>query len=255
MSKAYRSESERKLIIRACIAEGVNASPSEFNLSEGEEVNYRAKSARIVDELARESSNFRQYYALPSENPFYYVIAISAFVVIACLTFATYIYFHAVGTPPYPLYAAFLSITAVAAGWSIGGWMTHRNTVRQNTNNMIFARFSQAPFGEAMHRFHWTFDQPGSSRVTFQSVQHIRSTCGEDGRRAAASVTYLLNYFEFIASGVLRGDLDQEIVRQNLRGVVCFYYDKCEPYIKHYNNLNPRVFERLIKLRTHYREP
>lgn len=255
MANTYRSVDERRMIIRSVIADTNPPALTNFNLTPSEEVFFRARAAKIVDRLAKQSSSYKSYYALPTQKPFNNVVGVSALVILSCLAIGTYEYFNSSSTPAYPVFAALMSIAAVAAGWTIAGGITHRNTIRQNTNSMIFARFSQAPFGEAMHRFHCEFDKALSGQVTLAAIAKLRSTGCDEDRRKAASVTYLLNYFEFIASGVLRGDLDQEIVRQNLRGVVCFYHDKCEPYIRQSNRQNPLVFEHLIKLRTHYREP
>jgi len=105
-----------------------------------------------------------------------------------------------------------------------------------------------------MHRFHTNFGSDASV-VTPEHLNELRRSRDEDDRKAAVSVTFILNYYEFIASGVLRGDLDARIIRDNIRGVLCQYHDKCLPYIRFANARNPRVFEHLIKLRTHYREP
>ncbi len=92
--------------------------------------------------------------------------------------------------------------------------------------------------------------------IEFRLIEWRRSGKGtEEQKKAAESVSYLLNYFEFISNGVLIGDLDAKIVRGIKRGTLCFFYDKCEPYILAVNKRNPRAFQALIKMRTHYREP
>lgn len=255
MEKLYRSVDERRMIIRSIIADTNPPILTSFDLSPSEEVFFRARSSKAVDRLAKQTSSFKTYYALPTQKPFGYVVAVSALVILVCIAAGAYIYVNTTSSPAYPVFAALISICGIAAGWTIAGWLTHRNTIRQNTNNMIFARFSQAPFGEAMHRFHCAFDGLGSGQVLPSAITKLKSTGNDEDRKIAASVTYLLNYFELIASGVMRGDLDQQIIRQNLRGLVCFYHDKCEPFIRQSNSQNPLVFEHLIKLRTHYREP
>lgn len=95
----------------------------------------------------------------------------------------------------------------------------------------------------------------GTAAVTTARMNALKASEREDDRKAAASVGYLLNYYEFIASGVLHGDLHSEIVRDNIRGVICFFYDRCEQHIQDLNKTNPRTFQNLIKIRTHYREP
>ncbi len=127
--------------------------------------------------------------------------------------------------------------------------------VRQNTTNIIFTRFAQTAFGDAMHRFHRAFGHEISDKVSMDRVKILRMSINEDDQRSAESVNYLLNYYEFIAGGVIKGDLHPKIVRRNLRGVICYYYDKCEAYILAANQRNRRAFSNLMKLRAHYREP
>lgn len=255
MGKGYRSWAERREIIRAVIAESAPPPLATFGLSASEETVFRAEAARAVDALARNTSAFKGYYALPTARPFNFVIATSAAVIVGAAAAASYIYVHTQKDPAYPIYAALLSLSVVAAGWTIAGWITHRNTIRQNTNTMLFARFSQATFGEALHRFHCAFGFDDHTRVTIERVRELRASSSEDDWKAATSVGYLLNYFELISTGVIRGDLDAGIVKDNFRGVICYYHDKCQPFIAHFNRENPRVYEHLIKMRAHYREP
>lgn len=254
MAKPYRSWSERRDIIRAVIAESNHSTLESFNLSPSETVFFRARSARAVDRLARETSSFKAYYALPIARPFKYVLYVVAAMITAAFSAAAYLYLHTPATTGRaPIFTAFLAVVTAAVGWAVSGGLTHRNTIRQNTNSMLFARFSHAPFGEALHRFHTTFGT--SDVVTTDRIDGLRRSDRDEDRRSAAAVGYLLNYYEFIASGVLHGDLHPEIVRDNIRGVLCFFYDRCEPHIVNLNRANPRTFANLIKMRTHYREP
>lgn len=253
MGTRYRSWDERRQIIRAVITDS-NPPPLEsFQLSPSELVFFRARSAKAIDKLAKKTSAFNAYYALPIARPFKYVIYVVAAMIVTALSAAIYLDLYSPPTADRtPIFTAFIAVTTAAVGWAVSGGITHRNTVRQNTNSMIFARFSQAPFGEALHRFHEAF---GTGIVTTDRLNTLKLSEREDDRKAAASVGYLLNYYEFIASGVLHGDLHSEIVRDNIRGVICFFYDRCEPHILNLNKTNPRTFQNLIKIRTHYREP
>ncbi len=255
MTKRYRSWAERREIVRAVIAESKPPSLDAFSLTQSEETYFRVRSGRMVDQLARRSAAFKAYYHLRTEQPFAYVLWIVAIVVLFASLSAGYLLLNANGSTQYfPLLGACGTIGAAALGWGVAGWLSHHNAVRQNTNNLLFARFSQAPFSDAMHRFHTTFGNDPHEYVTPDRMKAVSSK-DDEGKKASASVNYLLNYFEFIAAGVLRGDLDRRIVRENIRGVICYYYDKCEPHIRAANQRDPRTFEYLRKLRTHYREP
>ena len=256
MSKTYRSWAERREIIRAVIAETNSRSLSDFQLTASEEVYFRARSEKSVNRLARCSSSFKAYYRLPTAKPFNLVVAISLATSLGAAVVAGYLWWHSqVGQPPSPIVAACVTVAAAAIGWTVAGWNTHRNTVRQNTNAILFARFSQAPFGDALHRFHKEFGWADGGPVTSDRLRALSASGEDDKMKAAAAAIYILNYYDSIASGVLHGDLDQRIVSDNVRGLVCAYFDKCAPHILGSNKKNPRTFENLIKLRTHYREP
>jgi hypothetical protein len=256
MAGRYRSWEERRQIISALIAETESAPLASFNLSESEEVFFRARSLRMVDALARQTSAFKAYYKLPTSNPFLYIIGLTALVIIFCIIGGAYIFFniHA-DSRPYPLLAACGTISVAAISWAVAGWISHRNAVRQNTINILFARFSQSTFTDSIHRFHTTFGNEIHKKVTPDTLKTLRESANDDERRSGNAVIYILNYFEFIASGVLRGDLDERVIRENMRGLIIFYYDKCAPVIKMANKYNSRAYEYLIKIRTHYREP
>ncbi|WP_081996255.1 DUF4760 domain-containing protein [Croceibacterium mercuriale] len=256
MGKAYRGWEERRQIIRAIIADTSPPSLQSFDLSQSEQVYYRARAARAVDKLARSTSNFKGSYALPTNKPFAYVIVVVTVIVTAAISAGIYVFLHT-DTPSsaFPVFAALGAAAVAALGWAVVGWIGHRNTVRQNTNNMLFARFSHAPFGDALHRFHTEFGYGLSLKVTSQMVAECRESKVDEKMRAAAAVSYILNYYELLSAGVLRGDLNKDIVRDNVRGLIIHYYDKCEPHILAANALNHRTFANLIKMRTHYREP
>jgi hypothetical protein len=253
VGKPYRSWSELRDIVRSTIAESNPPTLESFRLSDSEKTFFRLRSERMLSAVVRETSEFKSYYALPVIKPFRTVILISGATVAAALGAAAFfLYKIPTGGEWGPIVGPTVAVIVAAVGWAVSSGLTHRNTIRQSTNNMLFARFSQATFGDAMHRFFTAFST--EERITSRRLEDLKTT-GEEGRKAAASVSYLLNYFEFIASGVLKGDLDDKIVRDNIRGNVIFYYDKCEPHILALNRKNVKIFEFLIKLRTHYREP
>ena len=252
----HRNLGDRRSIVAAIIAEQATKDLADFRLTDREEVFFRARARRALDRLARKTGTFKHYYKMPTEKPFVYVAGLVALLVTFSFIAASYIIIRGRGDPDhYPLLAACgtVSVAAIAAG--LAAWVSHRNMVRQNTTSIIFARFSHAPFGEAMHRFHRCFGNDIADQVSTERVRTLWISGDEEKQKAAEAVNYLLNYFEFLASGVIKGDLHPKIVRRNLRGVICYYYDKCEAYILASNSRNRRAFSNLIKIRAHYREP
>ncbi len=209
----------------------------------------------MLDRLAKETGHFKAYYALPTGKPFGYILGIVATLIAAAMFIAVFIWLESEdATKAYPLFAACAAVVVAAIGWAVAGWISHRNTVRQNTNNMLFARFSHAPFGDALNRFHAHFGYEPWRFVTTEEMARLRSSDKEEDQKVAASVAYILNYYELIAIGVINGDLDQVIIKQNVRGLIVYYHDKCGPHIRKLNKSNHRVYENLIKIRTHYRD-
>lgn len=249
-----RDFAERRKIIRAYVAEDTELI-SGFDLDEGEQNYYHSRAARALDKTARQTSHFSAYYALPTAQPFLYVVIPSLLIVAAAAIFAILIY--SLSDDPSkaaPIFAACLTITVIALGWTFVGWNSHNNTVRQNTNNILFARFAHQPFSEAVHRFHMKFGHGDDPRIEWETFCEMRKSTDEEDRKAAAALAYLLNYYEFIASGVIRGDLDKKVIRDNIKGTIIFYHDKCWPVIRVLRKTNPLTFEFLSKIRAHYRE-
>lgn len=257
MRQPYRNWEQRRQIIRAVIAE-IGPPPLEsFNLSPSEQTYFRVRATRAVDRLARQTAAFKAYYQLRPAQPLRSVLLVTAPVLLLVAIAVVYVVLQPDEHKKdyLPILAACATVGAGAVSWSINAWFAHRNAVRQNTTNIIFARFAQATVGDAMHRFHSAFGNDPSDVVTFARLAELRRAGGDENLKTAASVTYLLNYYEFISAGVLKGDLDAKIIRDNIRGVIVFYYDKCAPLIGEANRRNPLTYEHLIKLRTHYREP
>ena len=251
----YRSWAQRRQIIAAMIAQDSKARLDDFGLTPSEEVFFRARSRRAVDAAAIKTSFFKAYYSLPTYKPFLYILGLTLIIVAGGVASGAYLFLRRrADVHLYPLLGSSATITVGAIGWCVAAWISHRNAVRQNTTNLIFARFSQTAYTESLHRFHTAFGYSVEEKVTMERLFELRSMGVEDARNAEA-VNYVLNYFEFICAGVLSGDLDADIIRNSIRGILIYYYDKCEPFIRFANASNRKAFESLIKVRTHYREP
>jgi hypothetical protein len=135
----------------------------------------------------------------------------------------------------YPLITALVACVAVAAaswGWAIGGWVAHRNARVQHTITIIAARFAQPMFVQQLALFNNSFgDADDTPPVTSQIIDALVATGTAADQAKVQAARYLLNYFEFIASGVRSGELDLDIVRNNLRASIIYFHNKCEPYI------------------------
>ena len=255
MSK-YRSRAECRDIVRAVIADSSPPSLESFNLSRGEQNFFRRRTARALDRAAKDTCVFTEYYALPMARPVRNLIVASATMIAGVFVAATILYFYApASVDRMPLFTGCLAVTVAAVGWVVAGGFTHRNTIRQNTINLLFARFSQGPVNEAFYRFGRTFGYDEKDYITPKHIADLRATGSDDDWKAASSVGFVLNYFELLANGVICGDLDHSIIKGAIRGSIVYFYDRCEPFIRECVEDDIRTYEQLRRLRANYREP
>ncbi|MGF1454761.1 MAG: DUF4760 domain-containing protein [Alphaproteobacteria bacterium] len=45
------------------------------------------------------------------------------------------------------------------------------------------------------------------------------------------SLIYLLNYYEFIATGIHKGIIDRDLIELTVGSVICKFYEKVEPFV------------------------
>jgi hypothetical protein len=249
MSK-YRSRTECRNVIRAIIAESSPPPLESFKLTHAEENFFRRRTARALDRAAQDTCAFTEYYALPMARPVWNLIIASVVMIVAVLGAATILYFYAPDSVDrMPLFTGCLAVTVAAVGWVVAGGFAYRNTVRQNTINMLFARFSQGPINEAFHRFGRAFGYDENDLISQKRLDDLRASGKEDDFKAASTVGFILNYFELLANGVISGDLNHAVVKGSIRGSIVYFYDRCEPFIRNCTDENARVYEQLRRLR------
>jgi hypothetical protein len=152
--------------------------------------------------------------------------------------------------------AALIGVIVATFGWSFSNWLAYRNSKKQHTVNLIFqTRFTQPTFNLHMRRFNKRFPVLSHEVVTIDVIDGLDNSNDDEGIDLAQSVKYILNYFEFIAAGVIGGDLDLDLVEQTVLSNLVYYFDKSAPYIYAVAKRYPGALENLIALRDHYREP
>lgn len=252
---AYRSWRERKDIIRAVIASGSNSPLEKFNLTDEELRFYRSRAERSVLYTVVRTSIFKANYKVIKKDLFLPTILWVAFVVAAAMISAFMIYTHISDeNRTAPLVGCITAVVA-AFGWAVTSSVSHANSVRQNTTNLLFARFSQASFKDSLHTFHKKFGYGPYPLVSLQDARTLQCSIDEEDQRAVASIFYILNYYEFISAGIHKGEIDIEIVKDHMRSTFIYYYDKCLPLINESNKSNPKSAEYFIKVTSSFREP
>lgn len=70
----------------------------------------------------------------------------------------------------------------------------------------------------------------------------------EERYKAAEALLTLLNYHEFLALGIALDDLDPDLLKGSLRGIMCSLVDDAHFVISELRTLNPKTYEHLVAL-------
>lgn len=142
---------------------------------------------------------------------------------------------------------AFLGGWGAILGALISARITLRNGVKQHTiTTLLQMRMSETYIGR-VSRVGAVYFPPGEAGIYL--VREGAFTQPNDSDRLA-DLTYVLNYLEFIASAIRYGDLDEGLMKETLRGIVCNLFECGQHYIRNrrkigQNGGNPLLYEHL----------
>ena len=77
----------------------------------------------------------------------------------------------------------------------------------------------------------------------------------EDRYKTADALMFMLNYYEFLALGIRTGDLDEDLLRGTMRGLMCSMVDDARDVIFHLQKESPSIYEHLRLLYERWRDP
>lgn len=131
---------------------------------------------------------------------------------------------------------AFLGVVFTAA-------LTLRNTVRQHTvTTLLQSRLSATYMKYA-------------DDLSTHYIKHDKACKENPANRVdvldgidTLALRYILNYFEFIAVGIKRGDLDEDMLYDSLRGILAMNVKKSHGWIKMLQIETPTVYEHVLWL-------
>lgn len=72
---------------------------------------------------------------------------------------------------------------------------------------------------------------------------------------AAEALVTLLNYYEFLALGIKLDDLDPDLLKGSIRGLMCNLVDDARFVIAHLRAINGKTYENLAELYDDWRDP
>lgn len=144
-----------------------------------------------------------------------------------------------------------LGVLGAVAGWISSLIIATRNSIKQHTiNTLLNSRLSTEYMKNAREI---------NARYFNASFEIYRLTTAEresrDPDAKLAELGYILNYLEFISAAVRAGDLNEQLMRQTLRAMLCSFYELSEEYILAARKNNRLSFENLHWLYNRWFDP
>lgn len=138
----------------------------------------------------------------------------------------------------------------------LGGWgailgaltsarLALRNAIKQHTiDTLLQMRMSETYISRV--------SKVGAAYFPPEGVYLVRNEALRNPQKGdrIPELSYVLNYLEFISSAIRYGDLDEDLMRESLRGILCNLYECGHSYIVHRrmngaNGPNPLMYEHL----------
>lgn len=246
----------QRAICRAVLQGRADAGFAEHAVSVEDQIIYRRMADEALTAVIRRRSSAKRYFSAHIRNPIALVIVLAVLIATASLAMAVLLWRRVDLADPgtYPVVgsvAGFSAIAAAATGWTVSSWVTHRTGRSKLTMDVVASRYAQPAFGEALTAFNKILL---NRRIDSALVGRLERSESDDDRKALQGLRYLLNFSEFIAVGVLEGELDERIIAKTLQGTLTYVHDHSLSYISDLQRRDPRVLEHFTTLRRHYAE-
>jgi hypothetical protein len=141
----------------------------------------------------------------------------------------------------------FLGPTLVAIGWIVTNEVNIRNSRKQHTVTLINQYFTNAQRVADKDVVNKT--------LPFPNVLEAKGNDFNDTSECLLrAVARELNYFDFLASGVLNREIDEELLRRVFCIVIRHYCMQLRPYIDHWRGKDPTYWKDLLALNERWRD-
>jgi hypothetical protein len=138
---------------------------------------------------------------------------------------------------------AAVGVSAAILGGLFSGWISLHNSIRQHTiTALLDSRLSETYMGYAdrLSRHYSDYERRKKANPALREnpTDHVD----------ILALRYILNYFEFVAIGVMRGDFDEGTLKDSLRSILRKNVSMSMAWIKIEQSSNPLLFTNLIWL-------
>jgi len=114
-------------------------------------------------------------------------------------------------------------------GWIYSNYNTNKN---QRVNHTISILLQMRNSAEYMKHRKAVFERfPTQEIIELTDARELVRGETPASRETSDSLTYVLNYFEFISVNVIQGNLDDTIIDSTIGGIIVNIYDFAQPFI------------------------
>lgn len=256
MMRIGRRWSDQKAICRAILCGRAEEAFRTYGVPPLEQPIYQRLAEEALENAIARRTTARRYFRARIRNPIRISTLLSSTIGIISFAFGLWLFWRVdfSDAQTFPLMSSVAAVWAIgvaAVGWGVSAWIAHRNNRSKYTLDTVAARYSQPAFSEALKNFNAKFK---GVRISEQLVTQMSSSTDLDDLNAVQSLRYLLNYFEFLAVGILHGELDERIVARTMRGNLIYVYDHAAKYITELQASNPKTLENFSLVRMHFQE-
>lgn len=142
----------------------------------------------------------------------------------------------------------YLGPVLVAVGWIVTNEVNVLNSRKQHTINLILQYFTNTKRIEDRECVNAKLPWP---TILNEGMIFFDNTTNEWLR----AVVRELNYFDFLASAILRREIEEALLRRVFQDIIRRYYIQCEPYILHWQKENPDTWADLAALYDKWKLP
>lgn len=155
----------------------------------------------------------------------------------------------------------FFSIIFAFYTWLISSWVHARIALRQHTVDMLLSHSNSKVYSEYRRVFLREFEDRTLQRSDWEDGASVAWSDEADQKQIKVQdlLQTLLNEYEFIAAGIICGDLDELLLRKTIRGQVTRLIRQCDQFIKDIRGCgndgtikNKLVYENLLKLQEYW---
>ena len=155
---------------------------------------------------------------------------------------------------------AFLGVGAAIFTFWFNALLARRAQRKQHTITILLETRLSAEFRETKEKRRIQY--PEFKDIHFLDWKNDRNATrdwdggtgdGSGRRESADALLTLLNHYEFLALGIELNDLDEDLLKRSIRGIMCSLVDDARDVISHVRESNPNTYEHLTKLYNDWR--